>query len=116
MAGRVLSFFSKQLRAGSSGASGIYYSEVFEVPAINKIIAEFRVHTISGGNSVTGVIQDSFDPTNDAAWNDALTFTSSTLTGAKNSISDFQRFIRGKLSLPPGNYSTISFDGIGREL
>ena len=116
---RVIKFCNAQMYQGNAAASGVYYSEIFEVTDVTRLDAEMRITAISGASaSAVALFQTTSDPTfDDLAWSPASgTALTGTATGTSTgAFSGFGRFARAKLSVTAACCATTCVQGVGRE-
>ena len=115
---QVISFFARQAIMGNTG-SATFYSEIFEVPQGAQFVAQFRVDaSLDEAVSGTGILEHCMDqrltPTN--VWTQVGTSMSAVVGGsAYQAVSNLGRFLRAKITVPPGGAQVLSLDGVLRE-
>lgn len=116
---RFIQFCPRQMYQGDSAASGIYYSEIFDVTDLQRLDTELRITAVTGATpTAIALIETTSDPTFDNnAWMAAsgTALTATTTTGYTGAFSGLGRFARAKLSVKTACCFTACYHGVGRE-
>lgn len=108
-----IEFFPRQVYAGTQAATGVIYSQVYDVSSAKSFEVELRVYTSNpSASGCSAQIEETNDPT----------FGTETFSGYAAAVSQSgvgvapsgytkvpKRFVRAKLTVAGDTYQTVSF-------
>jgi hypothetical protein len=117
---QAISFFPRQVLAGTETSTADTYSEIYDVGSFSALVVELRVYTANPASAVIAVeIEQSMDPTfRPDSWSTlgTLNVTASGGAGvASASYSGPARFVRAKCTMPAASYATVHVEAVARE-
>jgi len=112
-------FINRQVVAGNDSTSADLYSEIFEVADFDTLVGTLQIFSANPDTaSLTAAFQQASDPSlSSDSWStlDSITVVAAAGKGKGNVVmSNPERFVRVKLTVPLGAYATAAVDGIAR--